>query len=190
MATFNLTPSQTTVPQSAMSLNNGRVPCVVEMLIDFNAPTLPTGVTAIASTSGTVIDCINVPAGFAVLSTGLEVLQADAAGNSGTLTIKVGAASQGSAETIAAAGFIASAGTMTPVVPSGSAALITVTIGTGTIGGVVRVFATLLDQRYRPGGGVAIGTWTNPALQAAVWMQDPVSNYVGTGTTAPLVYVK
>lgn len=184
MATYNLTPSQTSVPSSAQSLPNGRVPCVVECLVDFSLPTLPSGVTAIAGTSGTVINCINVPAGFAVLSTGLEVLKADSAGNSGTLLVKVGSASQGSAQTVAATGFIASAGTMTPVVPAGSNALVTLTVGTGTINAVVRVFATLLDQRYRPGSPVYIGTSTNPAGQATAYGWDPVSNYA-----TALVYV-
>lgn len=184
MATFNLTPSQTVVPKSAMGILNGRVPCVVEMIVDFSGPTLPTGVTGISGASGTVIDCINVPAGFAVLSTGIEVLQADTAGNSGTLTVKVGAASQGSAETVAATGFIASAGTMTPVVPSGSAALATLTVGTGTINAIVRVFMTLLDQRARVGTAVSIGTAVNPSGQTTVYAWDPVSNY-----TTALTYI-
>lgn len=177
MATFNLTPSQTTVPASSVVQRYGRVPCVVEALVDFGTVTLPTGATGISGTSGTVIDCINVPAGFAILSTGLEVLKADSAGNSGTLLVKVGSASQGSAQTVAATGFIASAGTMTPVVPSGSNAFITLTVGTGTINGVARVYATLLDQRYKPGTGIAIGTTTNPAGQTAAVLQDPVSSY-------------
>jgi len=184
MATYNLTPSQTVLPTSGMAILNGRVPYVVEMVVDFSGPTLPTGVTGISGTSGTVIDCINVPAGFAVLSTGIEVLKADSAGNSGTLTVKIGSSSQGSAETVAATGFTASAGTMTPVVPSGTAALVTLTVGTGTINAVVRVFATLLDQRAKPGTAVAIGTATNPAGQTTVYAWDPVSNY-----TTALTYV-
>lgn len=183
MATFNLTPSQTSVPASAMGILNGRVPCVVEMVVDFGS-TAPTGVTGIAGTSGTVIDCLNVPAGFAILSTGLEVLKADSAGNSGTLQVKVGAASQGSAVTVAATGFVATGGTMTPVVPAAANAFITVTVGTGTINGVVRVFATLLDQRARPGTPVYLGTQTNPAGQTTVFGWDPIANY-----TTPLVYV-
>lgn len=176
MATFNLTPSQTVVPTSAMGLLNGRVPCVVEAVVD-------SGKTAISGVSGTVYDLINVPAGFAILSTGLEVLQADTAGNSGTITIKVSAASQGSAETVAATGYIASAGTMTPVVPAGSAVFVTATVGTGTINAVFRVFATLLDQRARPGTPVLVGTQTNPAGQTTVSAVDP-------GTYSPaLTYV-
>lgn len=172
MATFNLTPSQTIVPVAAIGLTDGRPPVVVEAIVDF-------GSASISGTSGTVIDCINVPAGFAVLSTGLETLKADSAGNSGTLTIKVGAATQGSAETVAATGFIASAGTMTPVVPAGAAAFVTLTVGTGTINGVHRVFATLLDQRSRPGTPVLKGTTTNPAGQTAVVAVDQ-SNYTLT----------
>lgn len=184
MATFNLTPSQTTVPLSGQGLLNGRTPAVIEAVVDFGTVTLPTGVTGISGTSGTVIDMLNVPAGFIVLSTSLEVLKADSAGNSGTLLVKVGAASQGSAQTVAATGFIASAGSVTPVVPSGSAAFVTLTVGTGTINAVVRVVAVLMDVRAKLGTPVYIGTWTNPALQAAVWGQDPVFNY-----TPPLVYV-
>lgn len=190
MATYNLTPSQTVVPTSAMGLLNGRVPCVVETCVDFGASTgLPSTVTGISGTSGTVIDCINVPAGFAIISTGLEVIKVDSAGNSGTLTIKVGAASQGSAETVATLGFVGSAGTMTPVVPSGTAALITLTVGTGTINGVVRVFATLLDQRARLGGPVFLGTQTNPAGQTTAFGWDPVFNYTTALNGGPLVYV-
>lgn len=178
MTTYNLTPSQTVVPTSASALPNGRVPCVVEMNVDFSLPTLPTGVTAISGTSGTVIDCINVPAGFAVLSTGVEVLRVDTSGNSGTLQVKVGAASQGSAVAFSSTtGFLSTAGTMTPVVPAGTAALVTLTIGTGTVNGIVRVFATLLDQRAKVGTGVAIGTSTNPAGQATAYMWDPIANY-------------
>lgn len=172
MTTYNLTPSQTVVPTSGQSMMNGRVPFTIEAIVD-------TGQTAISGTSGTVYDLLNVPAGFAVLSTGLEVLQADTAGNSGTITLKVGAASQGSAETVAATGFIASAGTMTPVVPSGSAALITATVGTGTINAICRVFATLLDQRAKLGTPVVQGTQTNPAGQTTVLAKEQ-----GSYTTA------
>lgn len=186
MATFNLTPSQTTVPLSAMAEQAGRVPAIVEMIVDFSGPTVPSTVTAISGVSGTVIDCINVPAGFAVLSTGVEVLTKDSAGNSGTLQVKVAAASQGSAVAFSSAtGFLATAGTMTPVVPSGTAAFVTLTIGTGTVNGIVRVFATLLDQRARVGTPVYVGTQTNPAGQTTVYGWDPVSNY----TASPLVYI-
>lgn len=184
MATFNLTPSQTVVPTSGMALPNGRVPVVVEMVVDFGLPTLPTGVTAISGTSGTVIDCLNVPAGFAVLSTGIEVLRADTSGNSGTLQVKIGAASQGSAVAPSANGFLATAGTMTPVVPAAANAFVTLTVGTGTINPVVRVFATLLDQRARLGTAVAVGTFTNPSGQTTAYQWDPISNY-----TTALVYV-
>lgn len=182
MATYNLTPSQTSVPASALGLINGRVPCVVETVVDFSSIlTLPSNVTAISGTSGTVIDCINVPAGFAILSTGVEVLLKDSAGNSGTLQVKVGSSSQGSAVAFSAAlGFLATAGTMTPVVPSGSNAFITLTVGTGTVNGIVRVFATLLDQRARLGGPVFAGTQTNPAGQTTAYGVDPVANYTGT----------
>ena len=186
MATYNLTPSQTTVPQSAMGLLNGRVPVVVEMCVDFSGPTLPSSVTGISGTSGTVIDCINVPAGFAVLSTGVEVLRVDSAGNSGTLQVKVGSASQGSAVAFSSAtGFLATAGTMTPVVPAGTATFVTLTVGTGTVNGIVRVFVTLLDQRARLGCPVFVGTSTNPAGQTTAYGWDPVANY----TTTPLTYV-
>lgn len=189
MTTYNLTPSQTSVPSSAMSLLNGRVPCVVEMVVDFASgiPTLPTSVTPIVGTSGTVVDCLNVPAGFAVLSTGVEVLLKDTAGNSGTLQVKVGSSSQGSAVSFSAAlGFLASAGTMTPVVPAGTNQFVTLTVGTGTVNGIVRVFATLLDQRARPGSAVFVGTWTNPSGQTTAYGIDPVSNYTSTNA---LTYV-
>lgn len=186
MATFNLTPSQTIVPSSAQALPNGRVPSVVEMIVDFSGPTLPSTVTGISGASATVIDCINVPAGFAVLSTGIEVLRVDSAGNSGTLQMKVGSSNSGSAVAFSSAtGFLASAGTMTPVVPASSNAFVTVTIGTGTVNGIIRVFATLLDQRARIGTAVYVGTATNPAGQTTVYGWDPVSNY----TASPLVYV-
>lgn len=176
MATFNLTPSQTSVALGAMSEPNGRVPCVVEAIVD-------TGQTAISGVSGTVYDLINVPAGFAVLSTGAEIVQADTAGNSGTILLKVGAASQGSTVAPAANGFLATVGTMTPVVPAASAVFITMTVGTGTINAIVRVFATLLDQRARVGTPIAIGTQTNPAGQTTV-------KAVGTETYSPaLTYV-
>lgn len=185
MATYNITPSQTIVPVSASAIFNGRVPCVVEAVVDFGTPTLPTNVTALSGTSGTVIDCINIPAGFVVLGTSLEVLRADTAGNSGTLQVKIGSTSEGSAVTVAATGFSATAGSYTPVVPSGTATFATLTVGTGTINAVVRLVVALLDVRAKVGTGVAIGTWTNPAGQTTVWTQDPISNY----TASPLVYV-
>lgn len=191
MATYNLTPSQTVVPVSAMGLLNGRVPAIVETVVDFgSSPTgLPSTVTGISGTSGTVINALNVPAGFMVLGTGIEVLRADSAGNSGTVQVKVGAASQGSAVTVAATGITASAGSFTPVVPSGSAALVTLTIGTGTINAVVRVFAILIDIRARTGGPVFLGTQTNPAGQTTAFGWDPVSNYTTSVNSGPLVYV-
>lgn len=185
MATFNLTPSQTSVPASGMGIMNGRVPVTAECVVDFSLPTLPSGVTAISGTSGTVIDCINIPAGFIVLSTALEVLRADTSGNSGTIIVKVGSTSEGSAETVAANGFIAGAGTNTPTAVSGSNAFVTLTVGTGTINAVVRVVAILVDIRYRPGSPVFIGNSTNPAGQTTAYGWDPISNY----TAVPLVFV-
>lgn len=184
MATFNLTPSQTVVPSSGAANDYGRKTVIVETVVDFGLPTLPTGVTAISGTSGTVINLTNVPAGFAVMVTQLEVLRADTSGNSGTIQVKVGSASQGSAVTVASNGFVASGGTMTPVVPSGSNALVTATIGTGTINAVVRFVTMLVDLRARPGSPVFIGTWTNPSGQTTAYGWDPISNY-----STALVYV-
>ena len=188
MATYNITPSQTIVPTSAQSEANGRVPAIVEAVVDFNSGivTTPTGVTALSGTSGTVINMLNVPAGFTVLQSGVEVLLADTAGNSGTVQVKVGAATQGSAVAPSSTGYLATAGTVTPVVPSGSNALASLTVGTGTINAICRLFLVMLDTRAKPGTGVAIGTQTNPSGQAAVAMVDPVKNYTGTNK---LVYV-
>ena len=178
MATYDLTPSQTTVPVSGSGIMNGRVPFIIETNVDFSLPTLPSGVTAISGTSGTVINCLNVPAGFIVLGTGVEVLKQDSAGNSGTLQVKVASATQGSAVAFSSAtGFLATAGTMTPVVASGSSAMITLTIGTGTVNGIVRVYAILLDVRAKIGTPVFIGNSTNPAGQATAYGWDPISNY-------------
>lgn len=182
MTTFNITPSQTVVPASAQSLMNGRVPATIEAVVDFasGVVTTPTGVTALSGASGTVVNALNVPAGFAVLGTGVEVLLADTAGNSGTVQVKVAAASQGSAVTVASLGFVASGGTMTPVVASGSNALLSLTVGTGTINAVVRVFATLLDQRSKGIEAVFIGTSTNPAGQATGYAVSAPLKYTGS----------
>jgi hypothetical protein len=141
-------------PLSAMSLCNGRTPVVMETVMDYETDVM--GATD-------VVNLLYVPAGFIVLATGIEVLKADAAGNSGTVVLKVGSAAQGSAATVAATGFTGSVGSVTPVVASASGAAISLTGATGVIDAVIRVYAVLMDIRSRS-SGVIVGTQVAPDL--------------------------
>ena len=151
MTTYNRTPDQGNyTPGSVGSLQYGRTSQLAETVIDFS-------VTGNTNVSGSVFECLHVPAGYAILATGMEVLAADTAGNSGTITIELASSSQGSAETVAATGFIASAGSFTPVAPTGSAAYLNLVIGTGAINAVVRLWALLQDCRAKTGTAICTG---------------------------------
>lgn len=156
MTTYNRTVgNQASTPLSAPSLTNGRVPCVIDSIIDFS-------VTGNTNLSADIFNTLYIPPGYAILASGAEVFKADTAGNSGTIQLKLGATNQGSAVAPSATGYLATVGTFTPVVPSGTAVFLNTVIGTGAINAIIRVYAILLDTR-QGFGGVATGTLTTPA---------------------------
>lgn len=177
MTTYNRTNTQGVTPLSAQSMINGRVPAIIEQTIDFS-------LAGNVNVANDIFNAINVPAGFIVLASGVEVLKADTAGNSGTVQLKSGSTNQGSAVAPSSTGFLATVGTTTPLVASGSSAFMNLVIATGAINAVIRVFLVLLDIRARPGSGVVTGTGTAPDGVTVTQYQDPVKNY-----TTALVYV-
>lgn len=178
MATYNRTVgNQALTPLSGNAMRSSRVPVEMDAIIDFS-------VTGNTNAANDIFNLITIPAGHAIIASGVEVLKADSAGNSGTVQIKLGSTTQGSAVAPSATGLLATVGTMTPVVPSGSNAFLNLVVATGAINAVVRMFVVIVDIRYRPGTGVVIGTTTTPSGATNTLLQDPVSNY-----TTALVYV-
>lgn len=180
MTTFDRTNNQSAASLSAMNSFDGRRVAQLENTIDF-------GATGNAHAAADVFKAIQVPAGFVLLASGAEALLGDTAGNSGTIQMKLGATSLSTAQAPTATGFTANYFGSTGQAPTGTDAYVTVTVGTGIINAVVRVWATLLDIRAKLGSPVVIGTQTNPAGQTAINGVDPVKNYTGTKA---LTYVK
>lgn len=179
MATTNLTVggTQASVPQSAAAIGYGRTDVFVESVIDYNK---------VAAASTDVLNIFNIPAGFAVMASGAEVLLADTAGNSGTVQMKVGSTAQGSAVAPSSLGFVATVGTFTPVVPSGSNAFMNAVGATGTINGIVRYYMWLRDCRMKLGTGVVVGTTTNPAGATVANVKSPSIDYTFETATVPV----
>lgn len=150
MTTFDRTNNQSSASNNAPSLQYGRTPVTVEAIVDFSA-------TGNAHATSDVFKVIQVPKGYMLLQTGSEVLTADTAGNSGTIQLGLGASTRGSAVAPSSTGFSASAWNGTLAAPSATDAYIQATIGTGAINAVVRVFATYVDVRGKPGTPVCIG---------------------------------
>lgn len=175
MATFNRTVNQNTsgvtTPVNAINFTDGRHPGVMETIIDFSA-------TGNVNAAADIFNALVVPAGYIITATGLEVLVADTAGNSGTLQIKLGSTAQGSAVAPTATGYLATVGTLTPVVPSGSNAFLNLVVATGAINAIVRIFAVVQDTRNRQGTGVCIG---------AASYASPTFSYTYTTATNPVV---
>lgn len=165
MTTFNRLNNQSGA-LTISELSGGRQEAYVETVLDLGA----TGNTHAAAD---VFSALQVPAGYSISATGIEVLKVDSAGNSGTLLVKNGATSRGSATAPTSLGFDSANWSATAVVPSGSSANITLTIGTGAVNCVVRVFAILSDSRAKPGTPVVVGTATNPAGQTSLSSVDP-----------------
>lgn len=175
MATNNRVVNQFAAPLSSSAFNNGRVSATLEAVIDFGA----TGNTHVAND---IFELLVIPAGYAINLSAVEVLKADTAGNSGTIQVKVGSTAQGSAVAPSSTGFLATVGTATTVVPSGSNAFLNLVVATGAINAVVRLIAQLDDVRAIPGGPIATGTATTPSGQTNTAFADP-------GTYTGLVYV-
>lgn len=159
MATWDRTNTQgATSALNAPSAIYSRPQVVVETVIDF-------GATGNAYTAADVFKLFQIPPGYVLIDTGLEVLTADTAGNSGTIQLELGASTRGSAVTVASTGFSSSAYNATFAAPSGSIAYVQALTATGTVNAVIRFFATLKDVRGKPGTAVCTGatTYASPA---------------------------
>lgn len=151
MATWDRTITQSAAGAVSMpSALYSRPVITVETILDF-------GATGNAYTAADVFKLIQIPPGYVLEETGLEVLTADTAGNSGTLQLELGASTRGSAVTVAANGFSSSAFNATVAAPSGSIQYVQALTATGTVNAVVRIWASLRDVRGKPGTPVVVG---------------------------------
>ena len=120
---------------------------ILSVVVDFSSTT---------NASGDVFQCIELPANTYVVTAGIEVMTADSAGNSGTVSLGDGDDVDRyiSAQTIATTNLVpiraqAGAGSQgTTSIGYGNytaADTIDVVIGTGAINAVIRVFAIVAD---------------------------------------------
>tara|TARA_Y100000310_G_C20702909_1_gene831666 strand:- start:1810 stop:2259 length:450 start_codon:yes stop_codon:yes gene_type:complete len=114
-------------------------PHLLSEVVDFSSTT---------NATSDVFQVLNIPAGAMVLNAGIEVLTADTAGNSGTLALDDSVNSV----TYVTAASVASTGAMTSGDAVGEmfvtfvgADTLDVTIGTGAVNAVVRVWAIVMD---------------------------------------------
>lgn len=133
MATYSITGVGTTgFPASGPNVR------VISEVVDFSATT---------NAAADVFQTLSIPADTVVLGAGINVITADTAGNSGT--IELGDA--GDANRYVAASTVAAAGQETAIfattVPylNASADTIDLTVATGAINAVVRVWAIIAD---------------------------------------------
>ena len=111
------------------------IPRVISDVVDFSSTTNATGDT---------FDVLPIAANSLVLAAGVDVLTADAAGNSGTIAV----GDSVDADQYAAAATVAAAGQMTTLDANyaySSADAIRLTIGTGAINAKVRVWACVMS---------------------------------------------
>ena len=111
------------------------IPRVISDVVDFSSTTNATGDT---------FDVLPIAANSLVLAAGVDVLTADAAGNSGTIAV----GDSVDADQYAAAATVAATGQMTTLDANyaySSADAIRLTIGTGAIDAKVRVWACVMS---------------------------------------------
>ncbi len=120
---------------AAISALPGNELRVMTVVIDFGATT---------HTSSDVFEALEIPAGTIMMGCGIDLLTADAAGNSGTIKLT----SSSPSKTYVDAATVASTGNMTGLSEFGetfikfdSADTLDVTVATGLLDGVVRVWA-------------------------------------------------
>lgn len=121
-----------------------------------------------ASTVGNtdVLEIFTLPPGTVLLATGVQVLTADTAGNSGTLLVKIDSTSRGSATAPTPVGYPANLFSSTVAQVGTTASKITLTLATGATNGKYRVYAYVLPLKtkttyvagYITGGGSGVGT--------------------------------
>lgn len=161
MTTFDRTITQgNTGTVGVIAQHNSRVGAVLESVIDF-------GAAGNAYAAADVFKVFQIPPGYVLAETGLEVLTADTAGNSGTLQLELGASARGSAVTVASTGLSASAYNATAAAPSGSIQYVQVLTATGTVNAVVRIWAVVRDIRGKLGTPVITGAM--PGGAAGAW---------------------
>lgn len=101
-----------------------------------------------------------VPAGTAVIATGVEVLRTDTAGNSGTLTVRLNTTARGSATAPTALGYPANLQSTTLVAPVATNAQLNLLVSTGAVNCRVRLWAILQDITSAGGAPVNVGSGT------------------------------
>jgi len=128
---YNSNITSTNIP----SKRGSSIPRVISDVVDFSSTT---------NANGDTFDVLPLPANSLVLAAGCDVLTADGAGNSGT--ISVGDSVDG--DQYVAAATVAAAGQMTTLDANyaySSADAIRLTIGTGAIDAKVRVWACVIS---------------------------------------------
>ncbi len=133
MATYSISGAGTTgFPAGGANVR------VISEVVDFSATT---------NAAADVFETLGIPAETTVLGAGINVITADSAGNSGTLALGDG----GDADRFVAASTVAAVGQETAIfattVPHlyGAADTIDLTVATGAINAVVRVWAIVAD---------------------------------------------
>lgn len=109
---------------------------LLERVIDFNKSSTNIGTTD-------VVEVFTLPAGCVINWTGVQVLTADTAGNSGTIIVKQDSTSRGSATAPTPVGYPANLFSATVAQVGTSVSKITLTCATGAINAVVRVMASI-----------------------------------------------
>lgn len=101
------------------------------------------------------IDFLTIKAGSVVALTGVEVIVADTAGNSGTVKVRQGTTDRGTAITPTSTGDAANGSGVTPIQATADTNINLLT-ATGTTNGTYRVWAWVFPNERR--GGAAGGT--------------------------------
>lgn len=96
-----------------------------------------------------VFEVINVPAESVVLAAGIDVITVDSAGNSGTLALGDGSVTYVAAAVPTSTGYMTSSDAVAEMfVPYAAANTLDVTVGTGAVNAVVRVWAIIVDASF------------------------------------------
>lgn len=138
MATVTaLNTDNTTAGVGGMAVDSDNKEVFIERVIDF-----ATSSTNIGSTD--VVEVFTLPPGTVLNFTGVQILTADTAGNSGTLVVKIDSTARGSATAPTGAGSYPTNLFSATVAQVGTtASKITLTGATGAINAIVRVYASI-----------------------------------------------
>ncbi len=113
------------------------VPYFNSIVLDFSAT---------SHTSSDVFEIIHIPANTMVIAAGVDLLSADAAGNSGTLALGDGSVVYVAAATVASTGQMTHSDAVAEMFVSyDTANTLDLTVATGLLDGTVRVWAVMMD---------------------------------------------